>query len=75
MNRLSHLYHHTKRITHTLVLPNLSQTMIVNEQFLFDMAKKAAMEREQDRLVRDMMERIDFIPMPKVDFTRRVMYD
>jgi len=72
---IRHLYHHARRVTTTLVEQKIiNKTTIVKEQLLFDMAKKQAMEDEQDRLMRDMMRRIEYIPMPKVEYNHRVMY-
>ena len=61
---MNHLYHYAKRVTCTLVR-HPPKPVVVKESLLFDMAKKKAMEEEQERLVRDMMERIEYIPLPE----------
>jgi len=69
MQHVPHLYHYAKRIACTLVKHPTIKPMVVKEEMLFAMAKKKAMEDEQDRLVREMMERIEYVPKPKVEKT------
>lgn len=65
MPRLPHIYHYARRVSFTLANAEVRKPMIVKEELLFQMAKKKAIEEEQDALMREMMRRIEYLPAPK----------
>ena len=64
MRRLPNLHYLSKRIAYTLVRRS-PKPMVVKESLLFEMAKIQSMEDEQERLTREVLRRIQYIPVPE----------
>jgi len=72
MNRI---YYHNRRISTTLAHSSISKPILVKRQKVLEnfLADKKYMEFEQHELMREILDRIEFIPLPEeyIDYHSR----